>query len=92
MPVINPDKRAIPWLVLNSRNIKIPARREIYTGAESLIGHSADVVTPMKRNEKGFVMIDGVQWAAINIGIDVNRTEKVVIIERKGLTLIIKKI
>ena len=79
-------------LIIYISKILKSQRREIYTGAESLIGHSADVVTPMKRNGKGFVMIDGVQWEAINIGVDVNRSEKVVIIERKGLTLIVKKI
>jgi membrane-bound serine protease (ClpP class) len=79
-------------LIIYISKILKSQRREIYTGAESLKGHSADVVTPMKRNGKGFVMIDGVQWEAINIGVDVNRSEKVVIIERKGLTLIVKKI
>ncbi len=67
-------------------------RREVYTGGESLIGHSAVVVTPMGKNKKGFVSIDGVQWAALNIGVDIGKNEKVIIIERKGLTLIIKKI
>jgi|GEM_PF-1256116 len=66
--------------------------REHYTGAESVIGHSADAVTPIKNNKKGFVSIDGVEWAALNIGVDIEVKDKVIIIERKGLTLIVKKI
>jgi membrane-bound serine protease (ClpP class) len=66
--------------------------REHYTGIEAIIGHSADVVTPIKKNKKGFVSIDGVKWAALNIGVDVEAKDKVIIIERKGLTLIVKKV
>ncbi|WP_337860168.1 NfeD family protein [Ferroplasma sp.] len=66
--------------------------REHYTGGESLIGHSASVITPMKRNQTGFVSIEGVQWRALNAGVDVNQNDKVIIIQRKGLTLTVKKI
>ncbi|MCL4452564.1 NfeD family protein [Ferroplasma sp.] len=66
--------------------------REHYTGIESLIGHSAEVKTDMGTDGKGFVAIEGVQWRALNIGVPVNRNDRVIIIERRGLTLIVKKI
>jgi membrane-bound serine protease (ClpP class) len=66
--------------------------REHYTGIESLIGHSAEVKTGMETNGKGFVAIEGVQWRALNIGVPVNINDRVIIIERRGLTLIVKKI
>ncbi|WMT51186.1 MAG: NfeD family protein [Ferroplasma sp.] len=66
--------------------------REHYTGIESLIGHSAEVKTAMGTNGRGFVAIEGVQWRALNIGVPVNRNDRVIIIERRGLTLIVKKI
>lgn len=63
-----------------------------YTGIESLIGHSAEVKTDMGSNRKGFVAIEGVQWRALNIGVPVTKKDHVVIIERRGLILIVKKI
>lgn len=79
-------------LVIYISRILKSQKKEHYTGIESIIGHSAVVSTPMKRNEKGFVSIDGVQWRAMNTGVDVKRSETVIIIQRKGLTLIVKKI
>jgi membrane-bound serine protease (ClpP class) len=66
--------------------------REHFTGIESIIGHSAEVKTEMGTNEKGFVAIEGVQWHAMNIDVEVHKNDHVIVIERKGLTLIVKKI
>ena len=63
-----------------------------YTGIESLIGHNAEVKTDMGSNRKGFVAVEGVQWRALNIGVPVTKKDRVVIIERRGLMLIVKKI
>ena len=67
-------------------------KKEHYTGIESLIGHSAVVVTAMKTNGRGFVSVDGIQWSAINMGVDIRENDRVIIMERKGLTLLVKKI
>jgi membrane-bound ClpP family serine protease len=46
----------------------------------------------MRSNGKGFVAVEGVQWRALNIGVPVAKKDRVVIIERRGLMLIVKKI
>ncbi len=66
--------------------------REHYTGIESLIGRTAEVKSYIANNKKGFVAIEGVQWYALNIGSPVTKNDRVTIIERRGLMLIVKKI
>ena len=81
----------ILMIIYISRILKSQTQ-EHYTGTESLVGHSAEVKTDMGSNGKGFVAIEGVQWRALNIGVPVTRNDHVIVIGRRGLTLIIKKI
>ncbi len=81
----------ILMIIYISRILKSQTQ-EHYTGTESLVGHSAEVKTDMGSNGKGFVAIEGVQWRALNIGVPVTRNDHVIVIGRRGLTLIVKKI
>jgi len=73
------------------RRIAVSFRARKFTGAEVLIGKTANVTRPLSPN--GWVSIDGVWWEAkTEDNSIVDRGEKVIVVSREGLSLIVKKV
>ncbi len=73
------------------RRIAISLKAQKYTGAESLISKTATVKKTL--NPRGWVSFEGIQWEALSQdGSTIEEGQKVLIVSREGLTLIVKKL
>ncbi|MCL4331251.1 MAG: nodulation protein NfeD [Candidatus Thermoplasmatota archaeon] len=72
------------------RRIAISLKASKYTGAEALIGKTALVKKQL--NPQGWVSYEGIQWEARSVdGTSIEEGQKVIIVARDGLTLLVKK-
>lgn len=72
------------------RRIAISLKAQKYTGSESLISKTA--IVRKRLNPQGWVSYEGIQWEARSAdGSTIEEGQKVVIVSREGLTLIVKK-
>ncbi len=59
---------------------------------ESLIGKRGIAKTMVTPRRRGVVLVEGEEWTAYSIDEDIHEDEEIVVVDMKGLTLIVRKI
>ncbi len=79
-------------LILYIHKIMKSFLKKRFTGAESIIGSTGESRSDMTKGNTGFIAIEGIEWEAVNIGMDeIIKGDKVMIMERNGIKLLVKK-
>ncbi len=79
-------------LVLYIHKILKSFLKKRFTGAESIIGGTGESRSNITKGSTGFISIEGIEWEAVNVGMDeINKDDRVTIIGRDGIKLLVKK-
>ncbi len=66
-------------------------RRKTMSGIKGMMGMKGDAQTSLSKNKEGKVFVDGTLWNAISEEENIQKGEKIVVVEVEGLNLKVKK-